>query len=236
MADMNTGPRNFGAGDDTTSDQSQFGTDGSGSRVGSKVRELAATAQHQAGSQVRSQVETGKHRAAGALRDVANTLEHPEDGSADFVSQSVRTASDRARQFADYLDNTDLRDMVADAEGLARRQPALFLGGAFVLGLLAARVLKSTRRRDDRFGSQMSGRAMYDRETSLDSYREPTASSGLDVTGSALGSSGSALSDDIGSSTGLGASGSGLDMGGTSAWTDELGAPGGSRRSSGTNE
>ena len=206
MADMNSGPRDFGAGNDAAMNQEDFDQSAAKlSAVGSKVRELATNAQHQAGSQVRSQVETGKHRAAGALRNVANTLERPDEGSADFISQSVRTASDRARQFADYLDNTDLRDMVADAEGMARRQPAMFLGGAFVLGLLAARVLKSTRRNDGRFASRADGRAMYDRETSLDRSREPSLSSDL-------------------------------NMDGTSAWTDDLGASGGSRGNIATNE
>lgn len=36
-------------------------------------------------------------------------------------------------------------ELAADVEGFTRRQPALFMGGAFVLGLTTARFLKSSR-------------------------------------------------------------------------------------------
>jgi hypothetical protein len=43
-----------------------------------------------------------------------------------------------------YLEARDIQDLVGEAESLARRSPALFLGGAFTLGVLAARFLKSS--------------------------------------------------------------------------------------------
>jgi hypothetical protein len=38
--------------------------------------------------------------------------------------------------------------MVRNVEDFARRQPALFIGGAFMLGLLGARFLKSSAQTD----------------------------------------------------------------------------------------
>ena len=43
----------------------------------------------------------------------------------------------------------DVQAIVRDVERYAREQPALFLGGAFVLGLLGARFLKSTANREE---------------------------------------------------------------------------------------
>jgi len=51
--------------------------------------------------------------------------------------------------WADYVQQTDVRQMADRVESFARREPAIFLGGAFALGLLGARFLKSSRRSDE---------------------------------------------------------------------------------------
>jgi len=192
MTDMNTSHRDYNA----DSDALMGNTDGLDTtntstthRVGEKVREIAHTAQTKAGDEVRTQLDTGKTRAASALRGVASSLTNPNEGGNDAISQYIRTAGDRVQQAADYLENKDVREVVSDVERFARRQPALFLGGAFMLGLVAARVLKSTRRPGDMEGNDMwrTG-SMYDRERSLDSYREPSTNygnAGMGATGGA---------------------------------------------------
>ena len=50
-----------------------------------------------------------------------------------------------------------------DLENLARRQPALILGGALVLGLIGARFIKSSERGRERRWSGREGRFNYDR-------------------------------------------------------------------------
>jgi hypothetical protein len=54
------------------------------------------------------------------------------------------SAVDQIERFAGYLRNRDVGQMVDDVERFARRQPGLFLGSAFTIGLLAARFLKSS--------------------------------------------------------------------------------------------
>jgi hypothetical protein len=49
-------------------------------------------------------------------------------------------------EISSYLRDRNVDDMLADAEDFARRQPELFLGGAFALGMLAARFFKSSSR------------------------------------------------------------------------------------------
>jgi hypothetical protein len=53
----------------------------------------------------------------------------------------------QAEQAADYLRRADGELLRQDVERLARRQPALVLGSAFVAGLIGARFLKSSERR-----------------------------------------------------------------------------------------
>ena len=80
------------------------------------------------------------------------------------VTQAVRSSSQRLREekhetIASYVDQAvdqidtwsrrikekDLDQLVTDVQRLARRQPAVFIGSAFALGLLGARFLKSSR-------------------------------------------------------------------------------------------
>ena len=60
------------------------------------------------------------------------------------------TVARQVEQVADYLRNKDARAMRQDLENLARRQPALLIGSALVLGLIGARFLKSSERRGGR--------------------------------------------------------------------------------------
>jgi hypothetical protein len=57
------------------------------------------------------------------------------------LADSVGRQIDRT---ADYLRDSDGRAIARDLENLARRRPALVFAGAFALGLLAARFLKSS--------------------------------------------------------------------------------------------
>lgn len=202
MTDMNTSPRDFNADSDALMGSTDTGDTNTGTkhRVGEKVRELANTAQSRAGEQVRTQLDTGKSRAASALREAASSLTNPQQESGDTVSRYIRTAGDQVQRAADYLENTDVREVVTDVERFARRQPALFLGGAFMVGLLAARVLKASRPNGSGEQDNWRGGAMYDRERSLDSYREPSSNfgaAGIGATGgAALG--GAPLGDNTG--------------------------------------
>jgi uncharacterized protein YjbJ (UPF0337 family) len=102
----------------------------------------------QAREQVTTRLSGQKDRAAQGLGSVAHALritgqqlrEQDQVGGTVYLD---RVASEVER-FSTYLEQSDVGQMVGDAERFARRQPALFLGGAFVLGLLGARFLKSS--------------------------------------------------------------------------------------------
>jgi hypothetical protein len=59
------------------------------------------------------------------------------------VADIAMTAADRAEDLARYLRETDVRQMIGTVENFARRQPLLFLGGAFALGVAASRFIKA---------------------------------------------------------------------------------------------
>lgn len=68
-----------------------------------------------------------------------------QEGIAHYVERAGR----QVQSLADYLKNNDAGQIADASENFARRQPAVFLGVAFVLGVVSARFLKSSRRDDE---------------------------------------------------------------------------------------
>jgi hypothetical protein len=129
-----------------------------------QVQETAGQVAEQAKQQALTQIGTQKEHAAGSLDAVAQALrqsgDHLRDQEQEPLANLAGAAAGRVEQFSGYLRNTDAKDMLRDVEGFARRQPAAFLGGAFTLGVLAARFLKSSARPDtDQQGADSPGRA-----------------------------------------------------------------------------
>jgi len=113
------------------------------------VQQTASHLADRAGNVVTSQLTAQKDRAVQGLGSVADALRRTSQGIAsnDAVGlhQYVDSAAAQIDRFSGYLRSNDLGDIVDDVEDVARRQPALFFGSAFVLGLLGARFLKSSR-------------------------------------------------------------------------------------------
>jgi hypothetical protein len=65
------------------------------------------------------------------------------------MSRYILQAADQVDNLAAFLNNRDVGDLLQEVEGFARRQPAVFVGGAFALGVLGARFLKSSQRNVD---------------------------------------------------------------------------------------
>lgn len=82
----------------------------------------------------------GLGSAAAAARETGNRLR----GEHDFVASWVSAAGDQIQLLADRLRDRQPGELVDELSRFARERPAVFLGGAFVLGLGVARLLKST--------------------------------------------------------------------------------------------
>jgi hypothetical protein len=100
--------------------------------------------QRQVGARFAAQVERSAERVGGlseALTAVGRELRSRDD---DALASLTDRAADQVSRFAGYLRGKDLDEIVYEGEQFARRQPALFLGGAFLLGVAAARFLKAS--------------------------------------------------------------------------------------------
>ena len=98
--------------------------------------------------QATAQLDSQKTKATDGLGTVAeavrHTTRHLREGQHDTVARYAEQAADQIERFSQGLRDKDIGQLMNDAQQLARRQPALFVGGAFALGLLGARFLKSS--------------------------------------------------------------------------------------------
>jgi hypothetical protein len=131
-------------------------SDTGSSEVRDRARELVSDAKEtgqelvsRAGERARSGIEDTKHRAARELDSVANALRGcggdlgtQEDS---MLAPYVERVADQVGRFANVLDTRSVDDIARDVEQFARRNPAVFLGGCFAVGMLAARFLKSSK-------------------------------------------------------------------------------------------
>jgi hypothetical protein len=161
-----------------------------------KAREVAEQAQEKAGQaldqaqqQARSALNQQKGRAAEgmesmvqALRDTGRQLRHQEHGT---MAQYTEQAADKIENFSSSLREKDVDEIVRDVENFARREPALFLGGALALGFMVSRFLKSSERRRYEYGDYSGGmearpewRTEYSRPESQEHFRGEGATYG----------------------------------------------------------
>ncbi|HEX5387321.1 MAG TPA: hypothetical protein VFW66_11505 [Gemmatimonadales bacterium] len=78
---------------------------------------------------------------ADAFRRTGDNLRAENDSNAAGIADRV---ADQAQRAADYVRQLDVRDAKDDLVRFARREPAWVIGGAFAVGLLGARFLKSS--------------------------------------------------------------------------------------------
>jgi hypothetical protein len=94
----------------------------------------------------KSEVSSGLSNVASSIRQLGGNL--GASGSNDQISRLTSefstTAAEKIERVASYFERQDLNAMYRDAERFARNNPAWVLGGAFALGFLAARFLKSS--------------------------------------------------------------------------------------------
>lgn len=116
--------------------------------TGEALRNSASDALGQARSMVRDAAEQQKHRAAEGIQEFARSL-HDMAGSLDqqhrdLSARYTHAAAEQLERAARGLEQRSMGDMLGEVEHLARRQPALFIGGAFAAGFLLARFVKSS--------------------------------------------------------------------------------------------
>ncbi len=89
---------------------------------------------------------SGLSSVADSVRQVGQNLKGTDvnDGIAKYTAEYSDTAAQKIEQVANYFERKDVKEMFRDVESFARQNPAIFIGGAFALGIIAARFLKSS--------------------------------------------------------------------------------------------
>jgi hypothetical protein len=112
------------------------------------TNEVVSQVQQQASSQLTQQKDTIASQLSSvvnAFRRFDESLTNEGDGPvARFAGQYGQKAADGLDRFARYLREQDPQRLFNDVQNFGRRQPALLIGGAFLLGFAGARIIKSS--------------------------------------------------------------------------------------------
>lgn len=98
-------------------------------------------------SEQKSNLSGGIKDVAGSIRKVAENLgeTNQESSVGKMTAQYGTNFAQGLEKFSNYVETAKLKDLARDVEVFARRQPTLFIAGAFALGIIAARFLKTAR-------------------------------------------------------------------------------------------
>jgi len=109
------------------------------------AKELASDVVGRAKDLASEQVSERREKSAGAIGKIAEALHHTSEEDT-VAAPYIEKAADMLDRLSDSVRDTSLREAVRRTERFARREPLVFLGGAFLVGLLASRFLKSSGR------------------------------------------------------------------------------------------
>ena len=111
-------------------------------RAPATLAERAAGVGIQQADHGRELAAEGLDRVARAVRRLSTDMEADQPQ----IAGVALTAADQADKAARYLRETDARQVIGNVEDAARKQPLIFLGGAFLLGMAASRLIKAAGR------------------------------------------------------------------------------------------
>lgn len=139
-----------------------------------QTQQVASQATSQIQQQARSMATSRKDQAAQTLEQAAEALRQTgqqlQEQNQGAVGQLADKAASQVESVSTYLRNHDVDQLITEAENIARRNRAMFLGGSFVLGVLATRFLKSSQQSQD-------SSAQFSNGTQQGYYQQPYAGS-----------------------------------------------------------
>ena len=110
--------------------------------------EIVNQVQQQAGTQIDRQKETAANQLSqvvNAVRQFGQSLSGEENGPiARYAAEYGDKAANSLERFSNYIREQDAKRLLNDVQNFGRRQPALLLGGAFLLGFAGARLIRSS--------------------------------------------------------------------------------------------
>ncbi|NUO51226.1 MAG: hypothetical protein HOV80_20405 [Polyangiaceae bacterium] len=127
--------------------------------LGDTAKEAAGHIASDARAELDARVAGKKQRAGDELSSVADALRDTSDDLRErvpMVGDYAERAADTIDDLASFLRDKSPGEIIDDVQRFARREPALFFGGAFALGMVAARFLKSSAPRQTRSSEETS--------------------------------------------------------------------------------
>ena len=114
------------------------------------VTHVASSVANQAREQVSTQFDARKDKAVETMGNVASAIRDTSDKLKGVgpLGDVAGRAADGIEKVADFFEDKQIGDVVRDVQTFARREPALFIGAAFALGVIGGRFLKSSAHRD----------------------------------------------------------------------------------------
>lgn len=104
-----------------------------------RLAEKAGSMGIERADQARQVTADGLEKLASTVRRVGTDMESEQP----MIANVASTAAEQAERAAGFLRETDARELIHNVEDVARRQPLLFVGGAFLLGVAASRFIKA---------------------------------------------------------------------------------------------
>jgi hypothetical protein len=102
-----------------------------------RVKETAA-------AQLTTQKDRGIDAIGSVTQAVRSSSQKLRDEHHETIASYVEKTADQIENWSRQLREKDVNELLDDVQRLARRQPAVFIGSAFAIGLVAARFLKSS--------------------------------------------------------------------------------------------
>jgi len=126
-----------------------------------------------------AQLTNQKDRGTDALGSVAaavrSSTQKLREERHDTIASYVDQAADQIENWSRRLREKDVDELLSDVQRLARRQPAVFIGSAFALGLAGARFLKSSRQANEEGYGRESRRTRYGQNPSPSAVHDYSA-------------------------------------------------------------
>jgi hypothetical protein len=128
-----------------------------------------------------AQLDTQKGRATDGLdavtQAVRQTTEQLRAQQHDTLAQYIDTVADQLERVSTGVREKSVEELMRDVQQFARRQPALFIGGSFAVGLLAARFLQSSQRNGEQWQGEPDTTGPYGGSPAMSrTYAEGTGS------------------------------------------------------------
>lgn len=158
----------------TAADKVQEAAEQAGQKINeatSVAKEQAKRAASQVTDQAKSTVDTRMSEVAHEVDSVADAVRQTTyeiGGDSQTVARYGERIAEQLDTVSSYLNEKGVEDVLSDLQEFARRQPAVFLGGAFMLGMVVGRFMRST-------SNNIHNRDM---DTSYDHYNDEFSQTG----------------------------------------------------------